>query len=34
MKTILIDFDDCVCENHFIPVINKYLGTNYKEDDF
>lgn len=32
--TILIDFDDCVCENHFIPVINKYLKTNYKEDDF
>lgn len=34
MKTILIDVDDVICENHFLPVINKYLNTDYKEDNF
>ncbi len=35
MKTILIDVDDVICKNHFIPVINKYLrGREYTENDF
>ena len=34
MKTIVCDIDDVICHNHFIPVINKYLGTRYKESDF
>lgn len=34
MKTILIDVDDVVCTNHFVPVVNNYLNSNYKEDDF
>lgn len=34
MKTILIDVDDVICTNHFVPVVNKYLGSNYSEDDF
>ena len=34
MSVILIDVDDVVCENHFVPVVNEYLGKNYKEEDF
>ncbi len=34
MKTILIDVDDVICDNHFVPVINKMLGSKYKEEDF
>lgn len=34
MATILIDVDDVVCTNHFVPVVNDYLKKNYKEDDF
>jgi len=34
MKTIFIDVDDVICTNHFLPVVNSYLGTNYKEEDF
>ena len=34
MKTILIDVDDVICDNHFLPVINKMLGSQYNEEDF
>ena len=34
MKTILIDVDDVICTNHFVPVVNMYLNKNYVEDDF
>ncbi len=34
MKTILIDFDDVVCNNHFVPVINKFANKEYVESDF
>ena len=33
-KKILIDVDDCLCENNFIDEINKFLGTKYKTNDF
>ena len=33
-KKILIDVDDCLCENNFIDEINKFLGTKYKINDF
>lgn len=33
-KKILIDVDDCLCENNFIDEINNFLGTSYKTDDF
>lgn len=33
MKTILIDVDDVMCPNHFLPVLNSYLGKNYTEND-
>lgn len=32
-KKILIDVDDCLCENNFIDEINNFLGTNYKTED-
>jgi len=34
VSTILIDVDDVICDNHFLPVVNNYLNSNYKEDDF
>lgn len=34
MKTIILDVDDVICTNHFIPIINMYLNSNYTEDDF
>ena len=34
MKTILLDVDDVICTNHFIPVINMYLNSTYTESDF
>jgi len=33
MKTIMIDMDDVICEGGFIYHLNKFLGTDYKEDD-
>lgn len=33
-KKILIDVDDCICENNFIDEINEFLGTKYKINDF
>lgn len=32
-KKILIDVDDCLCENNFIDEINAFLGTCYKTED-
>lgn len=32
--TILVDVDDTLISNHFIPVVNDYLHTNFTEDDF
>lgn len=34
MKSIMIDMDDVICTNGFLPLINKFLGTSYIEDDF
>lgn len=34
MSTILLDVDDVICTNHFIPVINMYLNSTYTESDF
>ena len=34
MKTIIFDVDDVICTNHFVPVVNLYLNSNYKENDF
>lgn len=34
MSTILLDVDDVICTNHFIPVINMYLNSTYTERDF
>lgn len=34
MKTILVDVDDVICTNHFLPVMNLLLNKNYKEEDF
>ncbi len=34
MKTIILDVDDVICTNHFVPIINMYLNSNYTEDDF
>ena len=33
-KTIVIDMDDVITTGTLTEVINEYLGTNYKEDDF
>lgn len=34
MKKILIDVDDVICDNGFTDMLNDFLGTNYKIDDF
>lgn len=31
MSTILLDVDDVICTNHFIPVINMYLNSTYTD---
>ncbi len=33
-KIILIDVDGVICEPDLLPQMNKYLGTNYKMNDF
>lgn len=33
-KKLLIDFDDVICENVFLKVVNEFLGTSYKISDF
>ena len=34
MKKILIDVDDVICDNGFTDMLNSFLGTNYKAEDF
>lgn len=33
-KKILIDVDEVICNPGFLLLMNKFLGTNYKMDDF
>jgi len=33
-KKILIDVDDVICDCGFLCLVNKFLNTSYKEDDF
>ncbi len=33
-KSILIDLDYVICHPGFLPIINDFLGTEYKEEDF
>ncbi len=33
-KTIVIDMDDVITTETLTGIINEYLGTNYKENDF
>ncbi len=33
-KSIMVDMDDVITTGGFLYLINKYLGTNYTEDDF
>ena len=34
MKSILIDIDEVLCTSSLLDEMNKFLGTNYKLDDF
>ena len=34
MKKILIDVDDVICDPGFLVLINKFLNTDYKIEDF
>lgn len=34
MKKILLDVDDVVCSSGWLELINEYLNTDYKIDDF
>jgi len=33
-KKILIDVDEVICDSGFLYLVNKFLNTNYKIDDF
>lgn len=33
MKTLFCDFDDVICENTFVDLINNFLNSNYKFED-
>ncbi len=33
-KRIMVDMDDCITTGGFLHLINKYLNTNYTENDF
>lgn len=33
-KKIILDIDDVICDSGFLYLINQFLGTNYKIDDF
>lgn len=33
-KTLIIDIDDVLVDNYSLIMLNKFLGTNYKEEDF
>ena len=34
MQRLMIDMDDVIVKGGFLYLINQYLGTNYKEEDF
>ena len=34
MKKIMIDMDDVITEGGFLHLINSYLKTDYKQEDF
>lgn len=33
-KTLIIDIDDVLVDSYIFIMLNKFLGTNYKEEDF
>ena len=33
-KVLIIDIDDVLVDSYMFIMLNKFLGTNYKEDDF
>ena len=33
-KVLMVDMDEVIVEKGFLYLINKYLGTNYKDTDF
>lgn len=33
MEKLIVDMDDVITEKGFIRMINKFLGTNYKQED-
>lgn len=33
-KKIMIDMDDVICEGGFLYLLNEFLNTNYKKEDF
>lgn len=33
MKKLFCDFDDVICENRFVDLVNEFLHTNYKLED-
>lgn len=33
MEKLIVDMDDVIVEKGFIRMINKFLGTNYKQED-
>lgn len=34
MKSLLVDVDEVICTSSLLGEMNKFLGTNYKLDDF
>lgn len=34
MKTIVCDFDDVICYNKMVDIVNKFLHSDYKMEDF
>lgn len=34
MQKIMVDMDDVICDNTFLTLVNKFLGTDYKIDYF
>lgn len=33
-KTMLVDLDNVICSPGFLTIANRFLNTNYKEEDF
>ena len=33
-KVLVIDIDDVLVDSYMFIMLNKFLGTNYKEEDF